>query len=94
MLCYIVHNLGVVKSKQMFNEVILIVLLIHFILFPKSMSLFNLIFVGTKSFGVLFLSKKNNKFYTIMDFFLEVEHVKNIFELWILIFFFFFLKHN
>jgi hypothetical protein len=57
------------------------------------MSLFNLIFVGTKSFGFLFLLKKEKKnFYTIMEFFLEVEHVKNIFELWILIFFLFVLK--
>jgi hypothetical protein len=29
---------------------------------------------------------------TIMNFFLEVEHVKNIFESWILIFFLFFFK--
>jgi hypothetical protein len=59
------------------------------------MSLFNIIFVGTKSFGVLLLLKKNNKFYIIMDFFLDVEHVINIFESWILIIFLFFiLKHN
>jgi hypothetical protein len=50
------------------------------------MSLFNLTFVGTKSFGVLFLFFLNNKFYTIMDFFLEMKHVNNIFESWILIF--------
>jgi hypothetical protein len=37
--------------------------------FGDTMSLFNLIFVGTKSFGVLFYCKNNNNFYTIMDFF-------------------------
>jgi hypothetical protein len=62
----------------MLHEVILIVFLIHLI-YTKSMSLFNLIFVGTKRFGVFSLEKNN--FYTIIDFFLEVEHVKNTFEL-------------
>jgi hypothetical protein len=43
------------------------------------MSLFNLKFVGTKSFGVLCLLLKNTTF-TQLRIFLEVEHVKNIFE--------------
>jgi hypothetical protein len=50
------------------------------------MSMVNIVFVGTKRFGFFSFKKY---IYIVMDFFLEVEHVKNIFKLWIWIFFFF-----
>ncbi len=50
----------------MLNEVTLIVFLIHLIS-TKFMSLFNLIFVRTKRFGVF--SLETNNFYIVMEFF-------------------------